>query len=724
MNLLESLNPQQRAAVQCTEGPLLVLAGAGSGKTRVLTYRIAYLIKEKGVLPGSILALTFTNKAANEMKERILQLVGDLASEIWVSTFHSTCVRILRRDIEKIGYSRSFVIYDDSDQLEIIKECLKELNYNEKYFNPKNVRAVIGQLKDQLKSPEDFSKEAAGEYREEQMAKIYALYEDKLKKNNALDFDDLLNKTLELFYLRPDVLDYYRRKFQYILVDEYQDTNFAQYMFIKLLSDFHQNICVVGDDDQSIYGWRGADIRNILDFEKDFPTAKTIKLEENYRSCQNILDAANEIIRNNKGRKDKRLWTKKEQGEKIQIYTASNEQEEAEFVCKEIKRIVEKGRKPSDCAVLYRMNAQSRVLEEALMKYAIPYRVYGGLRFYDRKEIKDIIAYLRLIVNPEDDVSFRRIVNVPKRGIGDATLAILEEYAVKNGESLFSVALDSKTNAVLNNRTAKRLADFVNLISTLMAMKEVMGLTEFVQKLIEQTGYKEMLEAENTPESENRLENIKEFVSAAKEFEQANPEAGLVEFLENVALVSDLDKLDSANSAITLMTLHSAKGLEFPVVFLTGLEEGLFPHSRSMESDDEIEEERRLCYVGITRAKERLYLSYALQRNLYGNPIINTPSRFLREIPDHLKVHLSYRSGSSKDFGKTVSSNNTRNMGSVSNPKLSSEYVLGEKVQHSKFGIGTIVSIIGEGSNKQIKIAFDQAGIRTFMADLAPLKKL
>lgn len=447
MDYTHQLNPQQREAVLYTEGPLLVLAGAGSGKTRVLTYRIAYLVEEKGVDTGNILAITFTNKAAKEMKERIFGLIGEKAQNLWVSTFHSTCVRILRRDIEKMGYTRNFVIYDSDDQLTVVKECIKELRVNEKYFNPKEMRSAISRLKDQLKSPGEYEKEVQGQFREEKIAKIYSMYEEKLSKNNALDFDDLINKTLELFYLHPNVLDYYRRKFKYILVDEYQDTNYAQYMLVKLLSDFHKNLCVVGDDDQSIYGWRGADIRNILEFEKDFPDARIIKLEENYRSTQSILDAANRVISNNQGRKEKSLWTQRGKGQNIRLYQADNERQEAEFISHEVQTLIrEEGRTPGDISVLYRMNAQSRVIEEAMMKYGIPYRIYGGLRFYDRKEIKDIIAYLRLVANPADDVSLRRIINVPRRGIGSATVTALEEVAARSGESLFSTILDLDTS--------------------------------------------------------------------------------------------------------------------------------------------------------------------------------------------------------------------------------------------------------------------------------------
>ncbi|HHY83570.1 MAG TPA: UvrD-helicase domain-containing protein [Clostridiales bacterium] len=787
----------QRQAVLTTQGPLLVLAGAGSGKTTVLTNRVAHIVRfgdayksryipgnlsEKDIMvlqeydkaldsgrtkndmpaeveallslrrvyPSHVLAITFTNKAAREMKERIFSLVGEDAADIWVSTFHSTCVRILRREIEKLGYTRNFVIYDDSDQLTIIKECLKELNINEKYFPPKDVRAVIGSLKDELKSPQDYAREVQGQYREEKMAQIYALYETRLKRNNALDFDDLLIKTLELFYLHPDVLDYYCSKFQYILVDEYQDTNYAQYLLVKLLSDRYKNICVVGDDDQSIYSWRGADIRNILEFEKDFPNTRVIKLEENYRSCQNILDAANQVIRHNIYRKEKSLWTRKARGELIRICRLESEQQEADFVCQEIQHHIRYGGRAGDIAILYRMNAQSRVFEEAMMKYGIPYKLYGGLRFYDRKEIKDIISYLRILDNPHDDVSLQRIINVPKRGIGNATLAALQDAAARTGKSIMEVIQDLDSNKVLAGNAASRVKDFGMLISGLLKDKLSCSLTFFIETLLQRTKYLDALKEEDSIEAEGRVENIMEFVSAAREFENNNPDAGLTEFLENIALVSDIDRMDEDNpevkSSVSLMTLHIAKGLEFPVVFLVGMEEGLFPHSRSRESEEELEEERRLCYVGITRAKNKLYLTHTNQRTLYGTPNLNMPSRFLREIPEELTQDLSpvpgvyntasrfgiqrqpvkmgsyAASGKGSGYGldgKALQSSNT-----MKKPENKGRFQLGDKVYHTRFGNGTVVAMEGDGSNLTVKIAFVQGGIRSFIADLAPLKKL
>jgi DNA helicase-2/ATP-dependent DNA helicase PcrA len=774
------LNEMQRKAVLTTQGPLLVLAGAGSGKTTVLVNRIAHLLKfgcaygsdyvpkdltlqdiaymeeyidrcqDSGAViplperlfallryrvafPGSILAITFTNKAAKEMKERIVQLVGEAAYDIWVSTFHSTCVRILRREIDKIGYSRNFVIYDDSDQLTVVKDCIKELNLNEKYYDPKEIRNLISRLKDQMEGPREYMDGVRGQFREENIGRIYQLYETKLKKNNALDFGDLINKTVELFRLRPDVLDYYQKKFQYILVDEYQDTNMAQYMLIKMLSEFHGNVCAVGDDDQAIYGWRGADIRNILEFERDFPSATVIKLEENYRSSQTILDAANSVIQNNRGRKPKRLWTQRKQGDKVRIYQAYDEHDEADFICRQIKDLMQQeGRKAGEFAVLYRVNAQSRVLEEAMIKYGIPYRIYKGLRFYDRKEIKDVIAYLRVIVNPADDVSLKRIINVPKRGIGPATIEALERAAAEMEESIFGVAIDLDKNGVLSGRAAASVKAFVDLIMRLIALKDTMGIVDFVHTVLEETGYRSELEREGTMDALARLENIKEFISAATEFEEANQGANLVDFLENIALVSDVDQVGEDESAVVLMTLHSAKGLEFPVVFMAGLEEGLFPLARSVDNPDELEEERRLCYVGLTRAKQRLYLSYARNRTLYGSSMLSMPSRFISEIPEELvePVAKGYALGFG-DFGvkkgTSVDPVVSFNLpGKVTKEKTgpSPRFALGDKVLHQRFGVGTVVAMDGEGDDMKIQIAFEQGGIKKFMANLAPLKKL
>jgi len=753
MELRKLLNPQQRQAVLHTEGPLLVLAGAGSGKTRVLTYRVAHLVEDLGVSPENILAITFTNKAAREMKERIHNLIGEKSHDIWISTFHSTCVRILRREIDKIGFTRNFVIYDAEDQLALIRDCIKELDLSEKYYNAKDMRSKIGQLKDQIISPGEYKSESRGQFREERIADLYELYQNRLTKNNALDFDDLINRTLELFYLRPDVLDYYSFRFQYIHVDEYQDTNHAQYMLVKLLSAKHQNLCVVGDDDQSIYGWRGADIRNILDFERDFPNARVIKLEENYRSTQMILDAANSIILNNSGRKEKRLWTQKNRGEKIAVYKLADEHREADMICQHIHgHIVKDDKSPGDFAILYRTNAQSRVIEDALMRYGIPYRMYGGLRFYDRKEIKDIIAYLRVVANPADDISIKRIINVPRRGIGSVTLGNLEEISIREDESIFSVILDLDDYGEITTRIRKKIKAFGDVISNLIAMKEIMPLTEFIEALLDHTGYEKALKEERTLEAESRLENIKEFISAARDFQRDNEGAGLVEFLENIALVTDLDSMGEGQPAVSMMTMHSAKGLEFPIVFITGMEEYLFPHSRSMDSEQEMEEERRLCYVGITRAKERLYLSFAAQRNIFGSYNRNAPSRFLNEITQDLIEYTDQSPGEmwntycNKDEGNIVkghmghgwnrsgsgamkvlqtplkSSGNNRD--NKSGNRIIRDFTLGQKIIHKKFGKGTIVAMSGSGDDQELKIAFEQGGIRSFMAAYAPLKKL
>lgn len=770
-NKYVNLNSMQRRAVLAGDGPILILAGAGSGKTTVMVNRISrliqfgnvynsdytpedltledirvmedmvqnsqndplddrikYLLEEKGVYPGSILAITFTNKAAKEMKERVMSLIGERASDIWISTFHSACVRILRRDIEKIGYSRNFVIYDDSDQKSIIKDCIKELEYNEKYFDVKSVKSHIGNLKDKLKKPEEYEKEVRGKYRDEQMAKLYKLYQQKLKQNNALDFDDIINMTVELFTLRPDILDYYQRKFKYIMVDEYQDTNYAQYMFVKLLSKKHRNICVVGDDDQSIYGWRGADIRNILDFEKDFENALTIKLEQNYRSTQVILDAANKVIGNNHSRKPKNLWTSKESGNKIRIYKAVDERDEAQFICRTIAQLRENGYKNSDFAILYRMNAQSRVLEEALMQYAIPYRIYGGLRFYDRKEIKDIVSYLRLIVNPNDDVSLKRAINEPKRGIGQTTVANLEQTAIRHGDSMFGIILDAEKYRDDLSRATGKLKEFGSLMSNLIAMSQVMPVTEFIENLIEQIGYMDYIQKSKDEKGESRIENIKEFVSAASEFEKENPDAQLIDFLENIALVSDLDNLGEDDAAITLMTLHSAKGLEFPVVFMTGLEDGIFPSSRAIYEDGRLEEERRLCYVGITRAQKLLYISYALNRTLYGTFQSCIPSRFIDELPDDCIMFTLPGSKNEKKEERVVSKQVSKKAVAPEIPQqnhIKQRFSLGDRVMHKRFGQGTVVSVQKRNDDDtELAIAFEQGGIRKFLASLAPLKKI
>ena len=757
---LNALNPQQRAAVEQTEGPLLVLAGAGSGKTRVLTYRVAYLM-EKGVAPWHILAITFTNKAAREMADRVHRLAGEASEDAWISTFHSCCARILRRDIEKLGYKRQFAIYDEDDRTSVIKAVAKELQLSDKEFPPKQIKAVISDAKNRLLTPTEWLKESEGDFRSRKLYEAYRLYEKSLKGNNALDFDDLLIKTLELLTEHPPVLDYYRDRFRYILVDEYQDTNAAQYMLVRLLAGERHNLCVVGDDDQSIYGWRGADLRNILDFEKDFPECVTIKLEQNYRSTGNILDAANQVIAHNKGRKEKALWTEHDVGERIALYHAMDERDEAAFIAAMTRKLIAGGEHPGGIAVLYRTNAQSRVLEEAFVRGGTPYRVYGGQRFYERKEVKDLIAYMRCLVNPDDDVSTRRIINEPKRGIGDTTIDRLSEYAAESEMPLLSAALDWE-NAPLQSRPKKLLSEFAALMIDLTELMYEQKLSDFVESLIERTGYVKALEADKSEESENRIENIRELQGAVSEFERLNPEGGLSEFLENVALVSDLDGLNESGGAVTLMTLHSAKGLEFNEVFLAGMEEGVFPLTRAVFDDDLMEEERRLAYVGITRAKKRLFLSHARTRALYNTRNANELSRFVTEIPQRLIVdgmgradtrrvppptqggwaqpvrspyNSRYQSGSrttgSADLDRKLGIAGVQKGGfnwnagpqtRVSQP--AAVFKPGDAVHHRVFGRGEVVSLTGQGAEQRVKIRFANGSERTFSAVAAPIVKV
>ncbi|WP_270406864.1 DNA helicase PcrA, partial [Paenibacillus timonensis] len=637
------LNPQQRQAVEATEGPLLIMAGAGSGKTRVLTHRIAYLIATRKAPPWAILAITFTNKAAREMQDRVSRLVGGSEGrDIWVSTFHSMCVRILRRDIERIGFNSNFSILDSTDQLSVIRNCMKDQNIDTKKFEPKAVQAAISTAKNELITPQQYEQKI-GDYFEGIVAKIYAMYQKRLRQNNSLDFDDLIMKTIELFKEAPDVLDFYQKKFQYVHVDEYQDTNRAQYMLCRMLADKHHRICVVGDSDQSIYRWRGADISNILNFEKDYPEAKTILLEQNYRSTSTILDAANEVIGQNTGRKPKKLWTDKGDGDKIKVYRADSEHDEGYFVTTEIHNSVKNGRNYRDHAILYRTNAQSRVIEEILIKSDIPYQIVGGIKFYDRKEIKDLLAYLRLLSNPDDDISLTRVINVPKRGIGDTTVAKLADAAAQRGTSIYRV-LEVVDDLGFAGRTRNALVEFFDMISALHQMVPYLSVTELTEKLLEMTQYRLELQNENTLESRSRLENIDEFLSVTLEFENNNEDKSLVSFLTDLALIADIDSMNDNgdaekpnDDAVVLMTMHSAKGLEFPVVFIIGMEEGVFPHSRAFLDNEELEEERRLAYVGITRAEEKLFLSCAQMRTLFGRTTANPPSRFLDEIPEELK---------------------------------------------------------------------------------------
>ncbi|MGB9792884.1 MAG: ATP-dependent helicase, partial [Thermacetogeniaceae bacterium] len=627
------MNPVQQECVRHTEGPLIIFAGAGSGKTRVLTYRIAYLLRS-GVSPFRILAVTFTNRAADEMRQRVWRLAGAAARDVWIGTFHSLAVRILRQEWRHLPYERHFVIYDDDDQLTLMKHCLRELNIDDRKYRPRSMLAIISGLKNELIGPEEYASSVSNP-REEAISRIYAYYQSKLLLQNAMDFDDLLFQTVMLFRREPLVLRNYQQRFQYIMVDEYQDTNHAQYELVRLLAGGHRNLCVVGDDDQCIYGWRGADIRNILSFEHDYPDARVIKLEQNYRSTQRILAVANSIISHNRGRKPKQLWTSNEAGDPIYCYQALDERDEAGFVIAMIEKLrQERGYQYKDFAIFYRTHAQSRAFEEECIRRGVPYRVFGGLRFYERKEIKDIIAYLRVIANPADEVSLRRIINVPRRGIGEAALARAEEIAFQEERSLAEVLARPEEIPGLALRTVKAIQAFFEMLGRWRREQDELGVAGLVEKVLEETGYLSLLEAEGTVESETRLENIKEFIGMARQYDEENPSRSLLGFLEQLALVADVDNYRPDENAVTLMTVHSAKGLEFPVVFLTGLEEGIFPHAHSLGNEEELEEERRLCYVGVTRARQQLFLSWACRRFLHGGELFREPSRFLSEIPE------------------------------------------------------------------------------------------
>ncbi|WP_179295564.1 DNA helicase PcrA [Bacillus sp. FJAT-45350] len=731
--MLSGLNPEQRKAVVHTDGPLLLMAGAGSGKTRVLTHRIAYLLREKGIAPWNVLAITFTNKAAREMKDRVGQLVGPIAEDIWISTFHSMCVRILRRDIDRIGYNRNFTILDSADQLSVIKQILKSKNIDPKKFEPRSILGSISGAKNELKKPEEFSKIASGPY-EETAAEVYEEYQKQLKKNQSLDFDDLIMKTITLFKLVPEVLEYYQRKFQYVLVDEYQDTNRAQYMLVKMISDRLKNICVVGDSDQSIYRWRGADIKNILSFEQDYPNAQVILLEQNYRSTKTILNAANQVIEKNLNRKPKKLWTENDEGQKITYYQADSEQDESYFVVGKIKEAVQSGQyKNSDIAILYRTNAQSRVMEEMLLKSNIDYNIVGGTKFYDRKEIKDVLAYLRLIANPDDDISLLRVINVPKRGIGAATMDKVAQFAANQDITIFR-ALQEVEQIGLSARVVTKLHDFATKMNNWIQMQEFLSVTELVEELLEQTGYREALKNEKTLEAQSRLENIDEFLSVTQDFEKKNDDKSLVAFLTDLALIADIDKLDEdeeePTDAVVLMTLHSAKGLEFPIVFLVGMEEGVFPHSRSLFEEEEMEEERRLAYVGITRAEQKLHLTNARMRTLFGRTNTNPPSRFIAEVPEELLENLN-EDKPMPQWAKTSRSTSPSPTRPVSRPKMNTtggeqfQWSVGDKAEHGKWGIGTVVSLKGEGDSVELDIAFPPpTGIKRLFAKFAPIKKV
>jgi len=731
--LLSGLNERQKEAVKLTEGPVLIMAGAGSGKTRVLTHRIAYLMAEKQIAPWNILAITFTNKAAREMKERIEGLLGPGAEDIWIATFHSMCVRILRRDIDRIGINRNFTILDTSDQLSVIKSILKERNLDPKKYDPRAILGSISSAKNELMTPEEYAQTAGGAW-EQIVSDVYTDYQKKLLKNQALDFDDLIMSTIQLFKRVPEVLEYYQRKFQYIHVDEYQDTNRAQYMLVKMLAARFQNLCVVGDSDQSIYRWRGADIANILSFEKDYPDANVILLEQNYRSTKRILQAANEVIKNNVNRKPKNLWTENPEGQKITYYRADSEHGEAQFVAGKIQEVVQSGkRKYSDIAILYRTNAQSRVMEEVLLKSNIDYNIVGGIKFYDRKEIKDILAYLRVVANPDDDISLERIINVPKRGVGATSVSRIQEYALMHGLSLFQ-ALEEIEQVGVSARVVNTLTDFREMVRNFNQMQDYLSVTELVEEILDKSGYRDMLKAEKTIEAQSRLENIDEFLSVTQSFEKQSDDKSLIAFLTDLALIADIDQIDqeeeAAKDAVVLMTLHSAKGLEFPVVFLIGMEEGVFPHSRSLMDDAEMEEERRLAYVGITRAEEELYLTNAEMRTLFGRTNMNPESRFIDEIPEELIEDLNGQVKNKMPFTKKTVSSNLR---AVSKPKPmltktggdTVDWAVGDKAEHKKWGIGTVVSVKGSGEDKELDIAFPSpVGIKRLLAKFAPIQKV
>jgi len=768
LDIFAGLNPAQKEAVEHTDGPLLIMAGAGSGKTKVLTCKVANLLA-KGVAPWSILAITFTNKAATEMRERVDRMIGEGAKDVWLSTFHSFCAKFLRREVEATGmYKRNFVIYDSSDSQVVIKECLKELNLDPKQYAPSSIQNAISNAKNQLMGPKAVARDADNFF-QQKVAEVYALYAKKLRTNNAMDFDDLLMVSVLLLEEHEEIRVKYQNRFKYILVDEYQDTNGAQYQLTKILAAKHHNLCVVGDADQSIYGWRGADIRNIMDFEEDYPEARTIKLEQNYRSTKNILAAANAVIENNINRKKKELWTENATGEKLTIYEARDERDEAEFIATTVmKQKTIFNASYGDMAVLYRTNAQSRVVEETFMRRGIPYTMVGGLKFYDRKEIKDILAYLRVIYNPLDTVSLLRIINVPKRGLGATTIAKLADFAENNGLTLFDVISSEETLSQIPGITArvkKPLELFSTFIFQFMGYQSNMRIDDLIEKVLEESGYLRELQEEKKPENESRIENLKEFVGVARDFQKTEENPTLENFLSTLSLVSDIDNAELEDDRITLMTLHSAKGLEFPTVFMVGMEEGLFPHSRTLMDENEIEEERRTCYVGITRAQRKLYLTCAQQRTIYGKTSMSTPSRFLGEIPEEYTERLVPRVnaygfananhyGAQQRNGTMTFRPSANQMGSGANfsdkaksalevmndmqkrgvnvqpktgvirPDTSVEWKVGDKAQHGKWGVGTVVSVKGEGEEVELKIAFPGQGVKGLMQKYAPISKV
>lgn len=736
MSIYDTLNTQQQEAVFHTEGPVLILAGAGSGKTRVLTHRIAYLIEEKGVNPWNIMAITFTNKAAGEMRERVDKIVGFGSESIWVSTFHSSCVRMLRRFIDRLGFDTNFTIYDTDDQKTLMKDICKRLDIDTKIYKERSIMAAISSAKDELIGPEEYELKVMGGFSKRKIALAYKEYQKELKKNNALDFDDLIMKTVELFQACPDVLEYFQERFKYIMVDEYQDTNTAQFKFVSLLAGKYRNLCVVGDDDQSIYKFRGANIGNILGFENVFPDAKVVRLEQNYRSTQNILNAANQVIQNNMERKRKTLWTENEEGEKLHFRQFMNAYEEAEYIVGDIsKKVREKDAQYRDIAILYRTNAQSRLFEEKFLMANIPYKLVGGVNFYARKEIKDLLAYLKTVDNARDDLAVRRIINVPKRGIGATTLTRVQDYAVSMGMSFYEALKEANAISTLG-RAATKVEPFVTFIQTLRSKAEYLSPSELLKDIIESTGYVKELEAEGTEEAEARIENIDELITKVVSYEEENEEPTLSGFLEEVALVADIDSVDGDDNQVLLMTLHSAKGLEFPFVYLAGMEDGMFPSYMTITSDDptEIEEERRLCYVGITRAMKDLTLTCAQQRMIRGETQYNKVSRFIKEIPREL-VELGREFQEKKPMDIPMPTSFRQMKQAFKQPAFvpkqfevkkadGLDYTVGDTVKHIKFGTGVVTAIVEGGRDYEVTVNFDKVGIKKMFASFAKLKKI
>lgn len=736
MSIYDTLNDRQREAVFHTEGPVLILAGAGSGKTRVLTHRIAYLIEEKGVNPWNIMAITFTNKAAGEMRERVDKIVGFGSESIWVSTFHSSCVRMLRRFIDRLGYDTNFTIYDTDDQKTLMKDICKRLDIDTKIYKERAIMAAISSAKDELIGPEEYEINVMGDFSKRKIALAYKEYQKELKKNNALDFDDLIMKTVELFQACPDVLEYFQERFKYIMVDEYQDTNTAQFKFVSLLAGKYRNLCVVGDDDQSIYKFRGANIKNILGFEHVFADAKVVRLEQNYRSTQNILNAANQVIRNNLERKTKTLWTENEEGEKLHFRQFMNAYEEAEYIVGDIsKKVREKDGEYRDMAILYRTNAQSRLFEEKFLMANIPYKLVGGVNFYARKEIKDLLAYLKTVDNARDDLAVKRIINVPKRGIGATTLSRVQDYASQESISFYDALRLAEQISSLG-RAAAKVAPFVTFIQTLRSKAEILSPSELLRDIIDSTGYVKELEAEGTEEAEARIENIDELITKVVSYEEENDEPTLSGFLEEVALVADIDSVDGDDNQVLLMTLHSAKGLEFPFVYLAGMEDGIFPSYMTITADDptEIEEERRLCYVGITRAMKDLTLTCAQQRMIRGETQYNKVSRFIKEIPREL-VELGREFQEKKVMDIPMPTSFRQMKQAFKQPAFvpkqfevkksdGLDYGVGDTVKHIKFGTGVVTAIVEGGRDYEVTVNFDKVGVKKMFASFAKLKKV